>query len=259
MIRLSCSSVCLRGWPLEDALAVHERIGYRRAEVIALGGAWGVDLAEWDAQRLGDALSRHGQELSALYVRPVDVRSAEAFAESLGYVRRGIDTAAALGCTRVVFPPLRPREGYDYARLAEGCRALADHIGRRDVVLALENHHEWPLSYTEDFARLFALVDDPRVGITMDTGHFTSSGVDMVDFVGRFPGRIKHLHLKDHIGTQSVALGRGETDNAAVLERLRAAGYDGCASVELEVRDRENTQRYLTEAFAYCRDVLGLE
>jgi sugar phosphate isomerase/epimerase len=259
MIGLSCSSVCLRGRPLEDALAVHERIGFRRVEVIALGGGSGVDLTEWDSRRLGDALRRHRQELAALYVRPVDVRSPQAFAESLDYVRLGIDTAAALGCARVVFPPLRPREGYDYSRLAEGCRILAGYIGRRDMALALENHHEWPLSYPEDYARLFELIDDPRVGITMDTGHFTSSRVDMAGFVDRFAGRIRHVHLKDHVGTQSVPLGTGETDNAAALERLRAAGYDGCASVELEVRDPENAERYLREAFGYCRDVLGLE
>ncbi len=259
MIGLSCSSACLGGRPLEDALAVHARIGFRRVEVIALGGASGVDLADWDADRLGDVLSRHGQELAALYVRPVDVRSDAGFARSLDYVRRGIETAAALGCTRIVFPPLRPREGYDYARLAEGCRILADQIGGRDVALALENHHEWPLSCPEDYARLFGLLDDARVGIAMDTGHFTSSGVDLAAFVDRFAGRIMHVHLKDHVGRQPVPFGRGETPNAAVLERLRAAGYDGCASVELEVRDRENRERYLAEAFDYCRDALGLE
>ena len=198
-------------------------------------------------------------EMVALYVRPVDVRSDEGFRESLDYVRRGIDLAAAMQCTRIVFPPLRPREGYDYGRLAEGCRILADYIGERDVALALENHHQWPMSYPEDYARLFEHLDDARVGITMDTGHFTSSQVDMVDFVDRFAGRVKHVHLKDHVGTQSVAFGRGETDNAAVIERLRGAGYDGCASVELEVADKENTERYLAEALDYCRDVLGLE
>ncbi len=258
MIRLSCSSVCLRGRPLEEVLAICSRTGYRRVEVIALGGATGVDLTDWSAQRLGETLSAHGQELVALYVRPVDVRSDAAFAQSLDYVRLGIDTAAALGCSRIVFPPLIPREGYDYARLAEGCRHLADYIGERDVALALENHHEWPLSYAEDYARLFDLIDDPRVGITMDTGHFTSSGVDMLAFVDRFAERIRHVHLKDHVGTRSVPFGEGETPNAAVLERLRAAGYDGCASVELEVRGRETTERDLADALAYCRDVLDL-
>ncbi len=258
MIRLSCSTVCLRGRPLGEALEVYARIGYRRVEVIALGGGTGVDLADWRAERLGETLARHGQEMVALYVRPVDVRSDAAFAQSLDYVRLGIDTADALGCTRIVFPPLIPREGYDYARLAEGCRILCDHIGSRDVALALENHHDWPLSYPEDYASLFELVDDPRVGITMDTGHFTSSGVDMPAFVDRFADRIRHVHLKDHVGTRSVPFGEGQTPNAAVLERLRAAGYDGCASVELEVRGRETTEQDLADALAYCRDVLGL-
>jgi len=259
MIRVSCSSVCLRGRPLEDVLRKHAEIGFTRLELIALGDGWGIDLTDWGAERLADVLARHGQKLIALYTRPVDVRSEEGFRESLDYVRHGIDIAEALQCTRIVFPPLRPREGYDYGRLAEGCRILADYIGRRDIVIALENHHEWPLSYPQDYERLFAEVDDPRIGITMDTGHFTSSRVDMVDFVDQFAGRIKHVHLKDHVGTRSVAFGKGETDNAAVIRRLRAVGYDGYASVELEVRDRENTERYLAEALDYCRDVLGLE
>lgn len=258
MIKLSCSSTCLRGRSLGEALYAHAAIGFRRLELIALG-AGTVDLQEWDPPDLGALLAEHGQELVALYCPPVDVRCLMHLSESVARVQRAIECAAALGCPRIVFPPLRPREGYDYAALARACGRLCEDIGDRDVAIALENHHGWPLSYPEDYERLFADVDDPRLGITVDTGHFSASEVDIPAFVDRFADRIYHVHLKDIGKWRSVPFGEGDVDNVGTIERLRANGYEGCASVEIEMRDREGPERDLAQAFAYCRDVLGLE
>ncbi len=97
--------------------------------------------------------------------------------------------------------------------------------------------------------------DLKRVGFTVDTGHFTSAGVDIPAFLRAFGPRVFHVHVKDHIGTESVALGAGRTDNRGVAEALARRGYDGYLSTELEVHDRENALRYVRESLAYMKDL----
>jgi len=197
----------------------------------------------------------------ALYSKPINIQNDETFEASLRDVQAAIDVAAGLQCRRIVFPPLGPplREGYDYARLAEGCRRLAEYIGSRDMAICLENHHRWPLSYAEDYERLFSLLDDKRVGVALDTGHFHSSSVNMPVFIDRFFDHIHHVHLKDRIGTENVPFGEGEADVVSAVARLREKGYDGYASIEIETKDKSGIERALARAKEYCEQTLGLE
>jgi sugar phosphate isomerase/epimerase len=70
-----------------------------------------------------------------------------------------------------------------------------------------------------------------------------------------------NVHVKDHIGTQSVDLGRGEVDLRGYIEALDAIDYQGALAVELEVADPENLPRYCAEAYEYLsglvQDVTG--
>jgi sugar phosphate isomerase/epimerase len=98
---------------------------------------------------------------------------------------------------------------------------------------------------------------DPRFGICVDTGHFHSAKVDTVGLIRRFAPRIYGVHLKDHVGTVSVGIGRGEIDLAAVIAALRAVDYRGDLTFELEVEDPANLPRYTEEAYFYVSGLLG--
>lgn len=257
MIRLAISTYLLDRLPIDERLARFAAMGYRRVEWICFGGK-SPDLREWDAERFRALLQKHAMELVALYPRPINIHALEKLAESVEYIKIAIDRAEELGCGRIVFPPLLPRKAYDYGKLADSLNELAAYIAARPISICLENHHNWPLSTAEDYERLFEKVDAPQIAITLDTGHFTASGVDMPRFVERFRDRIRHVHVKDHIGAESVALGRGRTDNAAVVRKLREIGYDGYATVEIEPHDPENLEQYVADAVGYCRDFLQL-
>jgi sugar phosphate isomerase/epimerase len=69
--------------------------------------------------------------------------------------------------------------------------------------------------------------------------------------------RIRHVHIKDHVGTRSVALGAGETPNRAVLDRLRDRGFDGYASIEVECEDKRAQDDAVAAAFRYAVEELG--
>jgi len=103
---------------------------------------------------------------------------------------------------------------------------------------------------------MFEQIKSPQVGITLDSGHLHSSGVDWKGLINRYPERIYNFHVKDHVGTQSVPLGTGEIDLRGYIEELHAIGYEGALAVELEVIDPENLPRYCAEAFVYLHDLV---
>lgn len=65
-----------------------------------------------------------------------------------------------------------------------------------------------------------------------------------------------HVHINDHVGTQSVPPGQGQTDNRAVSQVLRKGSYHGWLTVELEVANRHNALQYVKDAFTYMRELL---
>jgi sugar phosphate isomerase/epimerase len=100
-------------------------------------------------------------------------------------------------------------------------------------------------------------VPDRRVGICVDTGHFHSAGVNTLEFIREFAPRIYNVHLKDHRGTESVGIGRGEVNLAEEINALREINYAGDLTVELEVKDPQNLPRYTQEAYIYLSGMLG--
>ena len=160
------------------------------------------------------------------------------------------DAAEQLGSPLVVLTGRPRREGGLEATIA-GIQALIPLIERKPVRLALEPHYGSQIQDLEDYESIFAQIESPQVGITLDSGHFHSAGVDWKRLIHRFPERIYNCHVKDHIGTQSVPLGAGEMDLRGYIQELDAIGYEGALAVELEVADPENLPRYCADAFRY--------
>ena len=142
-----------------------------------------------------------------------------------------------------------------------GIKRLMTLVEHLPIRLALEPHHGSNFSVRADFDRIFSAIDHPKVGITIDTGHFHRSEVDWRSFVRAYGPKIWNLHVKDNRGPVSVPLGTGEIDLRGYLEELHALDYNGPLALELEVEDPENLPRYVTDAHAYLtrlvREVTG--
>jgi sugar phosphate isomerase/epimerase len=85
--------------------------------------------------------------------------------------------------------------------------------------------------------------DSPRLGVNYDPSHDVLVGLEDVTWVIRqwaAKKRIKHVHLKDAVGTAEgerflfPLLGEGRVDWTAFFATLAEAGYAGCMSVEFE-------------------------
>ncbi len=112
---------------------------------------------------------------------------------------------------------------------------------------------------------VFSLVKDrdPRFGVCADVGHWTRSGVDAVDGLKIFEGRVISVHLKDIIEAGNpdagdVPLGLGVTNVKGILRELRRQKFDGNISIEYE-RDWENSVADIAQCVGYVRGFADAE
>jgi len=123
------------------------------------------------------------------------------------------------------------------------CRMAASY----GVRLAFENGGE------KNEAEIQAAIQegDEWVGANLDTGNLAAQGGDPVQAVRSLGRRIVHVHLKDvpAVGSHDcVAVGMGIVDVKGVFRELKACGYDGWLSIEVETGDRDPTEAILASA-----------
>jgi sugar phosphate isomerase/epimerase len=129
------------------------------------------------------------------------------------------------------------------AAVAHLCRVAASY----GVRLAFENGSE----KSEMEIQTAIQGGDEWVGANLDTGNLAAQGGDPVRAVRVLGKRIVHVHLKDvpAVGSHDcVAIGTGIVDVQGVFRELKACGYDGWLSIEVETGDRDPTEAILSSA-----------
>lgn len=96
------------------------------------------------------------------------------------------------------------------------------------------NYRVWDPNY------IFSVVKDrdSRIGASADTGHWATSNVNPLEALKLLRGRIVSVHLKDRAeigrGTPDVVYGAGVVNIKAILDELRAQGFEGNIAIEHE-------------------------
>lgn len=157
--------------------------------------------------------------------------------------------------------PAKSREE-NFGLMVEGLNLLTPHLEQHGGRLVIEG---WPgpgaLCCTpEGYRAVIKEVASPSVGINFDPSHLIRMGIDPIRFVDEFASRVYHVHGKDteiiteglyEYGTEQPATfakghgfgayhwrytipGHGVTRWTRAFETLKAAGYDGAVSIELE-------------------------
>lgn len=125
--------------------------------------------------------------------------------------------------------------GAEVARVAGLCPVVHPHAGGY-------------LEFADEIERLLAATD---LDLCIDTGHSLYAGIDPESIIGSYAERLRHVHLKDVDGevlsrvrsqgwgfwtaiSEGVfcPIGEGALDLPGVLRALRAADYDGFATIE---------------------------
>jgi sugar phosphate isomerase/epimerase len=192
------------------------------------------DLRTMSAGQLTRMLGDHGLTLAALHVAAIPTTPPARYRACVDYNKRAIEVAGETGCNLVVVGgPDRATE--PFVLFLKALEELEPLVRGTAVRIALENHYRNWIQFIQDYEHIFDYLPSPNLGMTLDTGHFTSAGVDLEAVARRFGvEKIFHVHIKDHQGTKSVPLGTGTTNNFGMVRVLKAAGYTGYLSQEIE-------------------------
>jgi sugar phosphate isomerase/epimerase len=259
-MRISLSTVCMPWTDWRGALRLAAEAGFDAVELMMIPGWIHLSPGQVPPAELLRELERNQLRLVGVHAGGIDGTDDGKLADSLRYVRSVIGFAQELGgpLVNVNGMPVPPGTGPAQReamrdRIIAGLRGLLPDLGRHGVRITLENHAHYQIETAEDYLAIFAAIPDQRIGATVDTGHCTASGVDIPELVRRLGRRVFHAHIKDHRGHQSVALGSGETDNAGAIRELRALGYPGHLSIELELGERDAGERAIRASLPYLR------
>ena len=209
-----------------------------------------------DPAGLRAALARHGLALAAGFAAAV-LHRPERRQAALAGLAATARTLAGAGADVLVVAAASAGRGYDERERLDdaGWEALAASLaeaeaiaGRHRLALALHPHVGTVVERHDEIRRLLEQTD---VDLCLDTGHLAVAGADPLRVVVEAGSRVVHVHLKDvdaalagRVRAGDVAfaeavrrglfrpLGAGDVDAAAVLARLRAAGYRGWFTLE---------------------------
>ena len=259
----SCTTCALRAPGKDELLETLKHAPAAGFEYWGVAGPpfWTAGVPQWvDADKINRLAAEAGlRGMTEVYASPIPTDSPQS---ALAYVEYSLihscDLAERLNCPLVVFSGGRRDEEGSAGLEASvaGLKALLPMIENMEIKVALEPHFRSRYQDAEDFDFIFERIDHPQLGITVDTGHFHAAGVDTRTFIRKYARKIWNIHLKDHIGTQSVAIGEGEIDLQGIFALLHEVGYEGALALEIEPEDPDNLPRYVAEAYAYLKNLL---
>jgi len=130
-----------------------------------------------------------------------------------------------------------------------------------DIPVAIHNHGPTDKHFPTPQSALQAIQGmDRRVGLCIDIGHTTRSGVDAAAAAQEAGSRLLDMHVKDvHLADGqwvNVDVGEGDIRIAALFRQLEKMGYRGCCNLEYELKVAEKMPG-MQKSFSYMRGVLA--
>jgi sugar phosphate isomerase/epimerase len=183
-------------------------------------------------------------------VRRFHVARAKAYLD-LAYELEGRNLLLVLGEYIWQQEVIAPIAQWNWA--VEHVRELGDYAARLGLEVALELE-PFQLSLVNDLPKMVRFLDDvghPAVKANVDVSHLALAHTAPAELAG-LAGRIAHVHFSDCDGTKHGDLppGRGVVDFPPYLEALKATGFNGTVSIELEYSpEPEKIADWVREAY----------
>ena len=235
MLKIGCQTYTWemlgKGWTgdVGDLLAAIGGAGYAGIEIT--GTMIGTYAGK--PQAFAAALKSHGLALVAFAsASPSGFTESAALASDLAAVDRVLDFVAAFpGAVLSLGSATRVSEGGDAGKFraaAEFYNAAGERGKRMGVSVAFHpsSHHNTLLGTRAQYDRIMALTDPALIGWVPDTGHILRGGMDLLETVGSYLGRVRYLHLKDVDAKGDWAmLGDGFCDIGAISALVATAPH----------------------------------
>jgi inosose dehydratase len=276
-IRVSCHGITWGRDGLEQAVTDLRTLGFHGFEAFAfVADDYGIGrLAEFRS-----LLAENALELVALYGGG-NMHDASLHDELVAHNVRVARFLAANGAHRLVLGPgRRPAGGPSRDDLLNQVHCM-NEIGRRSldhgVLACVHPHVNTAIEKLPEIDFIMDRVDPRYVALAADTAHLRKGNPEVataeVDVFRRYSSRIKYVHLKDWdpsippettgVGGTAVIrdfceLGLGVINLKGAIDVLRASGYDGWLTIELDYT-RRTPYESVRMSKDYLIDELNLE
>ncbi len=183
-------------------------------------------------------------------VRRFHTQRAKAYLD-LAYELEGRNLLLVLGEYIWQQEVITPKDQWNWA--VEHVRELGEHAASLGLEIALELE-PFQLSLINDVPKMIAFLDDvahPAVKANVDVSHLALARTVPNELDG-LAGRIAHVHFSDCDGLKHGDLppGRGVVDFPPYLSALKATGFNGTISIELEYSpEPDKIVDWVTEAY----------
>ncbi len=246
--RVIFSTASFFGRPLAETFGVVSDAGFDAVEVMVT-----KDPDSQDPRRMLDLAREHGLAIAAIHAPCLLLTRRVWGTDPIGKIYRAVEVAEQVGAPLVVtHPPFRWQ--LPYRRWLEGrLPGLAERTG---VEVAIENMFPvWVGGRRMTFHANQDLEELDRFeSLVLDTSHAAVAGHDLVDVRRSFGRRLRHVHLSDNAGRgwdSHLPLGEGILGVDAFLADLAASRFDGCVTLEVDLRrhleDRVATLRLMRQ------------
>ncbi len=137
---------------------------------------------------------------------------------------------------------------------------LAELAREYDIKVAIHNHGIRSLYGNPLVVRTLLKNLDPHVGVCMDAGWITSTGMDPTKVFKEYEGRVYDIHLKDKRVEKTQGddvsfdtyIGEGQGKLATLLAELEKTGWKGVLAIETDSNDfAKNPDEFVSKAKAF--------
>lgn len=265
-MELCLSTLMWHGRPLGEALDAARALGIEALDLGATPACGHLDPREGrtGAEALRPLLD--GFRVLAVTADHPDLARApeEGGDEAMEYTVGAVRCAEALGA-RVVGTSLGSTEidAWDttFGRAVSALRMVLQRTRHSGVRLAVEIHVGDVLDSLRKARRLLQEIEDPRLGLTLDTGLLHYLRIQWTEALEAAGERLYHVHLRDATRNDTLrAIGHGEVSFPAAFRALRERGYTGPLSIELydtQAKHGLTAEQALAEAVPRLREWLG--
>ena len=169
-----------------------------------------------------------------------------AFDEKFEIVQNVINVAGKINAPIVIITGaqdgMSPERDALYAKQIERTSVLCGLAKERGITLAVEFEPGFVVGTTLQVLQLIKNVGSDALKINMDIGHSFLVDPDPMAAIASCSGLIAHAHIENmEAGIHNhIIPSEGDMDIKAYFRQLRAAGYDGYASIDLYQYDYES-------------------
>ena len=235
-------------WDADELCRRAEKIGLKSLHLDLGSGDDGYGMTRPEERQAWlERTERHGLRIASLALNDLcghgftaglkDPKSARA----LETLKRGVETAAAMGIQTISVPHFfdnRITDEASFRASAEALRLLCDLSADAGTLICTEN-----VMGVADLERLWNAVDRENLRLMFDTQNYSAmGGPDAAEVFIRWQEYCgPYIHVKDGIrpGLGDRTLGKGDSDFRKTLAAVRKSVYDGDLILESNYDDEE--------------------